>query len=222
MSCWIILPTCCLFASVCFLYLRVILYNYTTNTPAKICTLLVMSHKPMSPMFTVCLYTMWYWIKGTSYNLITPSYLDRLLIHWGVVTHICVCKLTIIGSNNGLSPGRRQAIIWTNAGILLIWPLETNFSEIFIEIHTFSFKTMHFKMSSGKWRPFCFDLNVLTTQWPLAAWGTRRHAYLMPRNAQDQLNIQFEIDVKLYSCNYGNKNQCMKPRLVHPYSSTNL
>ena len=33
-------------------------------------------------------------------------------------------KLTITGSDNGLSPGRRQAIIWTNDGILLIGPLE--------------------------------------------------------------------------------------------------
>ena len=38
------------------------------------------------------------------------------------------------GSDNGLSPGWRQAIIWTNAGILLIGPLGTNFSEILIEI----------------------------------------------------------------------------------------
>ena len=53
--------------------------------------------------------------------------------HWGWVTHICVSKLTIIASDNGLSPGRRQAIIWTNAGILSIGPLGTNFSEILIE-----------------------------------------------------------------------------------------
>ena len=59
------------------------------------------------------------------------------LTHWGRATHICVSKLTNIGSDNGLSPGRRQAIIWTNAGVLLIWPLETNFSEILIEIYTF-------------------------------------------------------------------------------------
>ena len=77
------------------------------------------------------------------------------------MTHICVGKLTIIGSDNGLSPGRRQAIIWTNDGILLIGPLGTNFSEILIEIHTFSFKKMHLKMSSWKWRPFCLGLNVL-------------------------------------------------------------
>ena len=28
------------------------------------------------------------------------------LTHWGRVTHICVIDLTIIGSDNGLSPGR--------------------------------------------------------------------------------------------------------------------
>ena len=83
------------------------------------------------------------------------------LTHWGRVTHICVSKLTITGSDNGLSPGRRQAIIWTNAGILLIGPLGTNFSEILIEIQTFSFIKMRLKASSAKWRPFCLGLNVL-------------------------------------------------------------
>ena len=80
------------------------------------------------------------------------------------MTHICVSELTPIGPYNGLSPGRRQAIIWTNAGILLIEPLGTNFNEILIEIHTFSFKKMHLKMSSAKWRPFCLGLNVLICQ----------------------------------------------------------
>ena len=56
------------------------------------------------------------------------------------MTHICVSKLTIIGSDNGLSPERRQAIIWTSVGILLIGPLGTNFSEILIKIQTFSLK----------------------------------------------------------------------------------
>ena len=77
------------------------------------------------------------------------------------MTHICVSKLTIIGSDNGLLPGRHQAIIWSNAGILLIKPLGTNFNEMRIEILTFSFKKLHLKMS-GKWRPFCLGLNVLT------------------------------------------------------------
>ena len=65
------------------------------------------------------------------------------LSHCGRVTHICVIKLTIIVSDNNLSPGRCQAIIWTNVGILLIWPLGTYYNEIWIEIHIFSFKKMH-------------------------------------------------------------------------------
>ena len=76
---------------------------------------------------------------------------------------ICVSKLTIIDSDNGLSPCWRQTIIWTNAGILLIQTLGTNFSEILREIHIFSVKKMHLNMSCGKWRPFCLGLNVLTT-----------------------------------------------------------
>ena len=86
---------------------------------------------------------------------------DCILTHWGRVRHICVSNVTIIGSDNGLSPGRRQAIIWTNAGILLIGPLGTNFSEILVEIHTFWLNKMPSKMLSGKWRPFCLGLNVL-------------------------------------------------------------
>ena len=78
-----------------------------------------------------------------------------ILTHCGRVTHICVGNLAIIGSDNGLSPGRCQAIIWTNAGLLLIGPLGTNFCEILSEIFTFSFKKINLKMSSGKWRPFC-------------------------------------------------------------------
>ena len=80
------------------------------------------------------------------------------LTHWGWMTHICNSRLSTIGSYNGLSPSRRQAIIWTNAEILLIRTIGTNFSEILSVIHTFSFKKMHLKMSSGKWRPFCLGL----------------------------------------------------------------
>ena len=73
--------------------------------------------------------------------------------------HVCVSKSNIIGSDNGLSPGRHQAIIWTNAGILLIGHTRI-FDEIVIEIHTFSFKKIHLKMSSRKWRSFGLGLNV--------------------------------------------------------------
>ena len=83
-----------------------------------------------------------------------------ILTHWGRVTHICVGNLTIIGSDNCLSPGLRQAIIWTSAGILLIGPLGTNFSEILIGVQIFSLTKMHLKMSA-KWRSFCPGLHVL-------------------------------------------------------------
>ena len=84
------------------------------------------------------------------------------LTYWGRATHICISKLTIIASDNGLSPGRRQAIIWNNVGILSIGLIGTNCSEILIKILTFSFKKMHLKVLSAKWRPFCLGLNVLT------------------------------------------------------------
>ena len=98
----------------------------------------------------------------------------RMLTHWGRVTLICVSDLTIIGSDNDLSLGRRLAIIGTNIGILLIWPSGTNFSEMLIEMHTFSFKKMHVKMSSAKRRPFCLGLNVLTkARWLLTKYSHR-------------------------------------------------
>ena len=97
--------------------------------------------------------------------------------HWGRVTHICVSKLTISGSDNGLSPGRHQAIIWTNAGILLIRSLRTNFNEMLIEILTFSFMKMRLKVSSAKWRPFCLGLNVLrtTSDWDQLEFSCQFH-----------------------------------------------
>ena len=114
-------------------------------------------------------------LKMTMRELIAwyGTYVSSILTHWGWVTHICISKLTIIGSDNGLSPSRRQASIWTNAGILLIGPLGTNFSEILIKIHTFSFNKMHLKMSCGKCRPSCLSLNVFRSSWeclPHAAW----------------------------------------------------
>ena len=82
----------------------------------------------------------------------------HVLNHWGWGTHICIGNLTIIGSDNAVSPGWRQAIIWTYDGILLIGPLGTYFSEIWIAILTIWFKKMHLKVSSAKWWPFCLSL----------------------------------------------------------------
>ena len=106
------------------------------------------------------------WMIGNILQLNWKHKFAAVLTHWGRVTHICVGEQTIIGSDNGLSPGRRQAIIWSNAGILSTEPLGTNVSEILIEIYTFSLKKMHLKMSSGKWRPSCLGLGELT-RWVL-------------------------------------------------------
>ena len=71
--------------------------------------------------------------------------LRLILTHWGWVTYICIGKLTIIGSDNGLLPGQHQAIIWTNAWILLIETLRTNFNEILI-------KFIHFHSRISIWK----------------------------------------------------------------------
>ena len=72
-----------------------------------------------------------------------------------LVLHICVSELDSIASDNDLSPIRHQASIYTNAGLLSIEPLGTNFSVILIKIQNFSFTTMHLEISSAKLWPFC-------------------------------------------------------------------
>ena len=93
-----------------------------------------------------------------------------MLTHWHRVTHICIGNLTIIGQDNGLPPGRRQAIICTNAGILLIGPCGTGFSEILIGIHTFSFIKIRLEnvvceMPSILSRPQCVNGIVVSAQY---------------------------------------------------------
>ena len=105
-------------------------------------------------------------VKSHVIDLLTQEFLAQhdnvALTHWGRLTHICVDKLTNIDSDNGLSPERRQAIIWTNVGILLIGPLGTNFSEILIEIQTLSLKKIRLKMSSAKCCSLRLGLYVLS------------------------------------------------------------
>ena len=111
------------------------------------------------------------------------------------MTHICVSKLTIIGSDNGLLPDQRLAIIWTNAGILLIGPLGTNFSEISIEILTFSIKKIRLKVPSAKRRPFCLGLNVLTNadQPSVKSCSIRLRAILQQMLKMSILNMNLKI-----------------------------
>ena len=117
------------------------------------------SHCPQIPCWAPC----WAIIVKMRYSScqqrLSTDFRNVIEAEWRIYASV---NLTIIGSDNGLSPGRRQAIIWTNAWILLIRTLGTNFSEILSEIHIFSFTKIHLKMSSGKRRPFCLCLNVLT------------------------------------------------------------
>ena len=151
----------------------------------------------------VCLLYLNWCLLGPFHNVLT---------HWGRVTHICVGKLTIIGSDNDLSPGRRQPIIWTNAGILLIRPLGTNISELLSGNHTFSVK-MHSEMSSAKWRPFCLSLNVLSIEqlhwdhsgYVVSQWETTLHCnvvshWLNPYQEWSLVTVGFTlyIDINYY------------------------
>ena len=90
----------------------------------------------------------------------------RYHLNWSRLkdAYICVSKLSIAGSNNGLSPDQHQAIIWNKAGTLWIRTLGKNSSETLIEIHTFLFKKICFTLSSGNWRPFCLGRNVLVSK----------------------------------------------------------
>ena len=111
------------------------------------------------------------------------------------MAHICVSKLTIIGLDNGLLPGRRQVIIGTNAGILLIGPLGRNFNEILIEIHTFSFNKTNLKCRlRNDHHAFCLGLNVLSIQ---RLWNDKK---THTQNKKKQKNIRF----RLWHCHPGN------------------
>ena len=77
------------------------------------------------------------------------------LTHWGRVTHICLSKLTIIDSDNGLSPSRRQAIVWTSDGILLIYPHWNANQNSYILIQENAIENIVRKMAAILSRPQC-------------------------------------------------------------------
>ena len=146
------------------------------------------------------------------------------------MTHICVSRPTITGSENGLSPGRRQAIIWTNVGILLIGRWGTNFSENLIEILTFSFTKMRLKVSSVKWWPFCLRVNVLITplqthvcMWPAAlkewsaTWLTPNKRSIITIDLIDPWTIKsklcFNMSQSIYSLS-GKTSYCQILKLL--------
>ena len=124
---------------------------------------LINFEQSMTPVtISCCLLLLWiFHCYHILYLIDTLKVSYRKLNHWGAVTHICVSKLASIVSDNGLSPGRHQAITETDAGMFLFGPLATNFSEILIKIHIFLFKKIQLEILSGIWRPFCLGLNLI-------------------------------------------------------------
>ena len=104
------------------------------------------------------------WVNHTM--LLSAS--EATLIHWGRVRHICASKITIIGSSNGLSHGRCQAIFRTIDGILLVDNFGTKFCEILIGIYIFSFRKIYDKLRLKR-QPFCPGRNVW---WISVKWFT--------------------------------------------------
>ena len=76
--------------------------------------------------------------------------------------HVCVSKQIIIGSHNGW-PVQSHYLnqCWNLVSGTIRNTLQLNRNRI---SYIISFKKMHLKQSSGKWRPFCLGLNVLTLQ----------------------------------------------------------
>ena len=123
------------------------------------------------------------WKISKQHFLLTKLYikLSRIILSpfcsvVGELTHLPYCRIYAsvnwisIGSDNGLSPDRRQAIIWNNAAILLIAPLGTNSNDIRIKIQNSSFMKVHLKGSSAKRRPFC-QRGVGVGGWGWGVWG---------------------------------------------------
>ena len=85
-----------------------------------------------------------------------PQYHAHRLVYWGQEMDICINKLYIICWDSDLLPGECQAIIWTNAGTLLIGTLVTNIREIFIHFHS---RKCIWKCHLPKWCVFLLGLN---------------------------------------------------------------
>ena len=120
------------------------------------------------------------------------------------LTHLPYCLINAsvnwvhIGSGNGLSPVRRQAITGTNAGVLSIELLGTNFSQIL----SFSVKKMHLKLSSagtatilsrGRWvnslRPS--DAYIASVNWVVPGSGL-----VALRTYFSEISVEIHIFIK--------------------------
>ena len=85
---------CCHCIEVFSLYILALAPKSYVYHPCKLCVLFALIKNMVSIGMHVSLN-----------DFMTP------LTHWGRVTHTCISKITIIGSDNGLLPGQHQAII---------------------------------------------------------------------------------------------------------------
>ena len=90
------------------------------------------------------------------------------------MTHICISKLTMIGSDNGLAPGRCQGIYLNQCQVFVNWTLRNKSQWNFNQIPTFSLMKMHLKISSMKWRPFCLGGDELNNWCAESCWGNAK------------------------------------------------
>ena len=132
-----------------------------------------------------------------------------------MLTHLIYASVNrvIIGSGNGLSPFRRQAISQTNAHLLSVGPLGTYFSEIRNILQHFSFKKMYLERSSVKWRPFCPGGAELTMHtYPCSRKPAQRFHWVVGYVHQLVKKIWYpKLENKpaasIYSSNLSNPNQ---------------
>ena len=87
------------------------------------------------------------WLNGTPLSIQNT--------HWGRVTHICVSRLTIIDSYNGLSPPGAKPLSEQMLEYCWLGPWEIQWN--LIEIYTFSFMKIHWKMAVTLTRPHCVN-----------------------------------------------------------------
>ena len=151
-------------------------YNYEKYPPLKPRSLaLIEQYLPniSDPVYSVHQSFMWFlwlnWRKSTFYPVTAPN--DSKW--WPIMTSSIQeptasnCDVTMTDCSRVVAMDAFLAYFVTPVVqhgaslVLLIVPLGTNVSEISIRIQIFSFKKMHLKISSAKWRPFCLALNVL-------------------------------------------------------------
>ena len=99
-----------------------------------------------------------------------------ILTHWSRVTHICVSKLTNIGSDNGLPPSRRQAIISTKCWYIVNWSLGNKFQwnlnqNQYIFIQENAFESVVCEMAAILSQPQCVKLSIMCCHIPhMLSW----------------------------------------------------